>query len=75
MIRITSEISIEDLVDAYPEAAAVLTRLGIVCFQCGAPVWGTLAESVERAGQNVDEVITELRQVIPEHPIVSGQTN
>jgi len=38
------EIPVEDLVRLVPRAPAILRRWGLVCIQCGEPVWGTLAD-------------------------------
>ncbi len=54
---------VEDIVESYPEVVKVLTRLGVICIQCGAPVWGTLAEAVEIAGLNVEDVLAEVNQM------------
>lgn len=47
---IDPEITIEDLVRQLPEAAAILRRFGIVCIQCGEPVWGTLRQAAAEKG-------------------------
>ncbi len=51
---------VEDIVEKYPEAVKVLIKSGVVCIQCGAPVWGTLREAVEIAGLNIDDVLREI---------------
>ncbi len=47
---INADIAIEDLVRRLPEAAAILRRFGIVCVQCGEPVWGTLRQVAAEKG-------------------------
>jgi len=47
---IEPDITIEVLVRRRPEAVAVLRRFGIVCIQCGEPVWGTLREAAAENG-------------------------
>jgi len=47
---ITADIEIEDLVNQYPEVVGLLMQKGIVCIQCGTPIWGTLKEAAERKG-------------------------
>ena len=47
---ITPDILMEDLVSDYPQVVPLLVRRGVVCIQCGEPVWGTLGEAIERAG-------------------------
>jgi len=58
--RITAEMYVEDIVEKYPEAVKTLTKLGVICIQCGAPIWGTLREAVEAAGLDVGEVLEEV---------------
>jgi iron-sulfur cluster repair protein YtfE (RIC family) len=61
---IDPEISIEDLVRQMPEASAVLRRFGIVCIQCGEPVWGTLRQSATEKGiHDLSEVLAALQEV------------
>lgn len=48
MISLT--MTMEDLVRRHPNAVPVLVRRRVVCIQCGEPVWGTLAEALQRAG-------------------------
>jgi len=57
------DIPIEELVQILPQAPAILRRFGIVCIQCGEPVWGTLREVAAAKGiQDLDEVLAALRQ-------------
>ena len=51
---------VEDMVEKYPEAVKMLTSLGVICIQCGAPIWGTLREAVEAAGLDVKKVLNEV---------------
>jgi hybrid cluster-associated redox disulfide protein len=58
---ITAEMEIEDLVNQYPEVVGLLMQKGIVCIQCGTPIWGTLKEAAERKGiTDVDGLVDEL---------------
>ncbi len=55
------DVTIEDLVRERPEAVAILRRFGIVCIQCGEPVWGTLREAAaERGIRDLAEVLAAL---------------
>ena len=60
--KITADMYVEDIVEKYPEAVKTLTRLGVICIQCGAPIWGTLQEAVEAAGLDVEEVLGEVNE-------------
>ena len=47
---IEPDVTIEELVRRRPGAVAALRRFGIVCVQCGEPVWGTLREVAAEKG-------------------------
>jgi hypothetical protein len=55
---INGDTAVEDLVRMVPRAPAVLRAWGLVCIQCGEPVWGTLAEIAAARG------ITDLRPIV-----------
>jgi iron-sulfur cluster repair protein YtfE (RIC family) len=57
MQDIDPDVTIEELVARYPRAAAILRRFGIVCIQCGEPVWGTLRELAAARGVTDLEVL------------------
>lgn len=58
---ITADMEIEDLAKDYPKAIGLLMKKGIVCIQCGAPIWGTLEEIARRKGvEDVDGLVKEL---------------
>lgn len=64
--EITADIAIEDLVRIEPRAAALLRRWGIVCIQCGEPVWGTLREAATSKGiEDLDEILAALNSTEP----------
>jgi hypothetical protein len=46
---ITQNSYIEDLVADFPAIIPILVRYGVVCIECGEPVWGTLGEAFDRA--------------------------
>jgi iron-sulfur cluster repair protein YtfE (RIC family) len=59
---IDPDIAIEDLVRQRPEASAILRRFGIVCIQCGEPVWGTLRQAAAEKGiHDLSEILTALQ--------------
>jgi len=49
-MKITKEITIEDLVESLPDAIAYLADEGIRCLRCGEPIWGTLEEAAREKG-------------------------
>jgi hypothetical protein len=57
------DITIEDLVRQKPDASVVLRRFGIVCIQCGEPVWGTLRQvAAEKGIHDLAEVLAALEK-------------
>ena len=58
---INKDILIEDLVAEHPDSVGFLMRKGIVCIQCGEPIWGTLEEaSKKKKIENIEEIVVEL---------------
>ncbi len=49
-LRISPDIPVEELVRLMPRAPALLREFGIVCIQCGEPVWGTLRQAAADKG-------------------------
>ena len=61
LAAIEPDIAIEELLRQRPEASAILRRFGIVCIQCGEPVWGTLREvAAEKGIRDLTEVLAAL---------------
>jgi hypothetical protein len=61
---LSPNITIEELVATIPQAPGVLRRFGIVCIQCGEPVWGTLEEVAREKGiQDLTPVLAALAEV------------
>jgi len=62
---ITRDTYVEDMVRDYPQTVSILMRRGVVCIKCGEPVWGTLGETLDRAGKtDQDAIIEELNELI-----------
>lgn len=62
---------VEDVVLQFSTASAFLRQWGIVCVQCGEPVWGTLEEMIVAKNQDVEQVLAALNQHLAER---SSQT-
>ena len=63
-MKITKDISIEELVDNVPQAVKYLMREGIKCIACGEPIWGTLEEAAKEKGysdQDVEKFVNDLQ--------------
>ncbi|MCF7886448.1 MAG: DUF1858 domain-containing protein [Candidatus Marinimicrobia bacterium] len=58
---------IEDIVENFPELIKPLRKFGIVCIQCGEPVWGDLGEQMDNKNINGQEqIINKLNKIITE---------
>lgn len=55
-MKITKEISIEELTENVPESVKYLSEKGIRCIVCGEPIWGTLEEAALEKGFNQDDI-------------------
>lgn len=65
-MKITKNITIEDLVDDYPFSVNYLSEKGIRCIKCGEPIWGTLEEACLEKGfkdKQIDVFIAELNRL------------
>jgi uncharacterized protein with PIN domain len=65
-MKITKDISIEELIEEVPESVKYLMNEGIRCVVCGEPIWGTLEEAVEEKNlsKNIDKYISDLQTIV-----------
>ena len=61
-LAVTPDSSVEDVLAANPHAAADFVALGLPCFVCGEPAWGTVGELCDRHGKNVEVVLSVLNR-------------
>ncbi|APF18600.1 DUF1858 domain-containing protein [Caldithrix abyssi] len=66
MAKIEADMTIEEIVEEYPELIKPMQEMGIQCMVCGEPVWGTLKDRiVEKGMQNkMTEIITQLNSLL-----------
>ena len=65
-MKITKEITIEELVEIFPESVRYLMEKGIKCIACGEPIWGTLEEAAKEKGFNenqIEEFVKDLNKL------------
>ena len=65
-MKITKEISIEELTEVVPESVKYLMVEGIRCIVCGEPIWGTLEEAVLEKGftkHDLTRFVNELQAI------------
>ncbi len=59
--QITKDMDLEDVAREAPKAIGAMTRRGIICIQCGTPLWKTVEEAMRDAGiEDVDALVKEV---------------
>jgi len=62
-MKITLESKIEDVVVKYPETVSIFFKYGIPAISCGAPIWGTIGENVEKYNvKDPESLLKELNE-------------
>ncbi len=65
-MKITKDISIEDLVNYKSASVSYLREKGIKCIACGEPIWGTLEEAAKDKGfsdENIEGFVKGLEDL------------
>lgn len=57
---------VEDVVRDFPTASSFLRLRGVVCVQCGEPVWGTITEAIEAKNLPAAELVAALNEHLAE---------
>lgn len=59
------DMTIEELVEKYPQTIGPLSEMGVNCVVCGEPLWGSIEENIESKGlTDLDGIITKLNDII-----------
>jgi len=64
-MKITKDISIEELVENVPQSVKYLMHEGIKCIACGEPIWGTLEEAAKEKGfgdEDIEKFVQDLQE-------------
>ncbi len=62
-MEITLNLTVDELVAEYPEAAGFLADHHVVCIVCGEPYWGTLGDLMTNKGiQDPEALVGALRE-------------
>lgn len=65
MVPIRSDMTIEEIVESYPQTIRILQDMGVQCIRCGEPVWGTLEQKVREKGlTNLPEILKRLNDAV-----------
>ncbi len=62
MDEITEDMTVEEVLERYPETVKVFMDLEIPCLVCGEPLWGTLKETAERYGVELSTLLDRLNE-------------
>ena len=66
--EITPEMTMEEMVERYPQASRFFLRFGIRCFTCSGVLWGTIAEALRSKDvEDVDAAVAELRRFVADN--------
>jgi hypothetical protein len=67
-VDITPGMTIEAMIERYPQATSFFLRYGIKCFTCSGIIWGTIEETLRRKGvEEIEGTVAELRNYIARH--------
>lgn len=69
-MKITKEITIEELVYGFPGSVNYLMKKGIRCLICGEPMWGTLEEAAREKGfsdEKINSFVKDLNNLFKQH--------
>ncbi|HUX06312.1 MAG TPA: DUF1858 domain-containing protein [Acidobacteriota bacterium] len=62
---ITPQMTIEEMIERYPQASSFFLRFGIKCFTCSGILWGTIEETLRRKGiEDIEGTVRELRDYV-----------
>jgi hypothetical protein len=67
-LPLSPDIQVEDLVREFPAAVAFLRLRGVICLQCGEPVWGSIGERILSKGLPVESLMQELNTHLQARP-------
>jgi len=65
-MKITKDITIEELVESVPSSVKYLMEKGIKCIACGEPIWGTLEDAAKEKGfsnSEIEKTVNELNNL------------
>ncbi len=63
-MKVGADTVIEELLEQHPELNRVFVRLGLPCFVCGEPVWGTVADVCRRHRRDPARVLAALNAAL-----------
>ena len=67
-MKITKEMTIEDVVTNYPETIKVFMRAGLGCLGCSAARFEIIEQGAQVHGIDIDQLILDLNQISEKEP-------
>ena len=67
-MRITKHMTIEEVVQQFPETVQVFSRHGVVCVGCSAAQYDNIEQGAVLHGLDSDELVQELNACIAAQP-------
>ena len=64
MNKITSDTTIEEILEKFPNTVKIFMDHGIPCLVCGEPLWGTIEEAAKKYKTDLEKLLAELNEVI-----------
>ncbi|MBS3773659.1 MAG: hypothetical protein V5A59_12940 [Bacteroidales bacterium] len=64
-MKITKDITIEELVEGVPQSVKYLMHKGVKCIACGEPIWGTLEDAAKEKGftdEDIEMFVIDLQE-------------
>ena len=65
-MEITKDMSITDVVSAYPKVSVVFMRFGMHCYGCAAAQFESIEQGAKAHGIDVDLLMTALNEAVGE---------
>ncbi|MCK4352267.1 DUF1858 domain-containing protein [candidate division WOR-3 bacterium] len=62
--KITKDLTIEEVLEKYPETVKVFIDLKIPCLVCGEPLWGTVEETSKKYNVPLDTLLSNLNKAL-----------
>jgi hybrid cluster-associated redox disulfide protein len=67
-MRITKDMTIEEVVQQFPETVQVFSRNGVVCVGCSAAQYDNIEQGAVLHGLDADQLVQELNACIAARP-------
>jgi hybrid cluster-associated redox disulfide protein len=67
-MKITKEMTIEDVVSNYPETIKVFMQAGLGCLGCSAARFENIEQGAQVHGIDIDQLILDLNQISEKEP-------